>query len=275
MNYPITLGLKHSNQKTNPSMGGAGNEQDNTRNYVLKLAARLKDFIEFNPVVLPMSQNLDEVIRYINQELQPEVVIDHHLNGGGGQGTLLFCYTQGESLRAATIIYEEISKVTPWTDRGIKDGMIWNGEGLGIIKYTNCPALLIELVFQDSKEQMDHWLNNMDEYIEAEVKALCRIYNVTYRRKEGKGVGIIYICYGEFDYLLARVAAKIKPGYIVMEDDYKKNPQPGEKIKIGGSWTPDADTKLLSGKDGAETAKKVFECIFQSAPCCHEPLHLD
>jgi N-acetylmuramoyl-L-alanine amidase len=71
-----------------------------------------------------------------------------HFNAGGGKGTEAYAMSDAGRAFAARLVEEVVS--LGFIDRGVK-----LGSGLYVIRNTNAPAVLLEVAFVDSQEDMD------------------------------------------------------------------------------------------------------------------------
>jgi hypothetical protein len=260
---PILL-LKNSFQKTNPSVLG-GNEYDNTKEYIDKLYDKLQTVKKFLfTVICPYESNAVELYNYINNVLQPNFAIDHHLNGGGGIGSEIFCYTKGASNWLSECIYKKVSAVTPWDDRGIKNGMAWGDNGLRFIRELKCPSLLIELLFQDDEVQMKYFIDHMDELVNAEFEGICEFFKIpTPENKEVKTLDKIIVFNSIADgYIAGLFSSKINAPIIAYEI-IKDNPELIGNYKevhaIGGNYTVNHPNVIYHAiGDRFDTAKNIL-----------------
>ena len=78
------------------------------------------------------------------------------------QGTETFSYYNSASGgRLAECIQRQIVDALPVVDRGVKT------EGFYVIRWTNCPAVLVETAFIDNDEDAELLVNQKDEFAKA------------------------------------------------------------------------------------------------------------
>lgn len=103
-----------------------------------------------------------------------------HTNAGNGQGTEVFCYNASNLTAKSTIlsknIYDEVSKLTPTSDRGLKT----NQSFTEIIK-TKASCAYIEVEFHDSVSGSNWILNNINQIAEAIARGILKTLNITYK----------------------------------------------------------------------------------------------
>lgn len=96
-----------------------------------------------------------------------------HTNAGGGQGTEVFAYSGFESNKFVKAVYDAVAKVSPGTDRGIK-----NGNGLYEVYATTAVCAYVECEFHDT---YGNWIyNHVDELGEAIAKGVCAGLGLNY-----------------------------------------------------------------------------------------------
>lgn len=114
------------------------------------------------------NMTLSQVIMDSNR-LKPDLHFAIHTNAMGtpntGRGCEVWIHKKGgEAERFANILYSSISALTPWPDRGIKEGCnrFGPGKGLAELSQTNAPAALIEIDFHDNAASAKWLLANME-----------------------------------------------------------------------------------------------------------------
>jgi N-acetylmuramoyl-L-alanine amidase len=117
------------------------------------------------------SMSLNEVVKDSNKHAGTNGIhLALHSNAGGGSGAEIYYYSgsyAGQKL--AEDIYNEVSKLTPFKDRGVKHNTSFlelNG--------TKGIAVLLESVFHDHKEDVKWIKANMEPLAKAIVKGVCK-----------------------------------------------------------------------------------------------------
>ncbi|MGG3662114.1 N-acetylmuramoyl-L-alanine amidase [Bacillus gobiensis] len=87
-----------------------------------------------------------------------------HLNSGGGTGCEVLYYSEKA---LATKVSEAIAEVAGWKNRGAKER-----KELYFLRHTSAPAILIEVCFIDSKDNMKKINAKMNDIANAIVKAI-------------------------------------------------------------------------------------------------------
>lgn len=94
-----------------------------------------------------------------------DMCVSIHANCGGGHGTEVFTYGGREFNEAKNVLNNLVS--IGFTNRGIKDG-----KGLAMVRRPNAKAMLIEICFCDSEEDVNIYQNNIENIANAIVSGL-------------------------------------------------------------------------------------------------------
>lgn len=119
----------------------------------------------------------------------PDLHFAIHSNAGGGKGTEVYCHRFGGiGHTMAKNVYEELSKLTPVSDRGVHEGANFYGEGKPMyeLAYTNAPAALAEIDFHDSLEGANWIIENMDIVGKVIARGLLKTLEIPYIPKVNK-----------------------------------------------------------------------------------------
>lgn len=118
-----------------------------------------------------------------SNSLEPTVHFAIHSNAGGGRGCEVYCWRFGSSGHAlAQSIYNNLSGITPTSDRGVHEGYNFYGQGKHMyeVAYTDAPAVLVEIDFHDSIEGANWIMNNIEKIGVLFAKCLLIYLNVKY-----------------------------------------------------------------------------------------------
>jgi N-acetylmuramoyl-L-alanine amidase len=173
------LYLSPSTQENNYGAGNFGTEEFRMNQIADKVVTKLKD------VSIKIYRNKPNwTLNYIVNDSNAKKVDLHlaiHSNAGGGKGTEVYCYKHGVvGEQYAKILYNKLSKLTPWGDRGVKQGYNFYGPGKHMyeVAYTNAPAALVEIDFHDNKESAEWMLKNMDPIAAAIVDSILEYFKL-------------------------------------------------------------------------------------------------
>ena len=104
--------------------------------------------------------------------------ISIHVNAGGGTGAETL-YSRSHALKLAQAVQDFFSK-----DMGLRNRRVWLREDLGVLKYTKCPAIIIELAFIDSPQanpDIDILRNKQPDMAKSLAKAILGYLNIDYK----------------------------------------------------------------------------------------------
>lgn len=97
-----------------------------------------------------------------------DVHIPIHTNAGGGDGTLVMCYTGYTSNKYVTSIYNNVAAVSPGADDGIK-----TNTSLAEITGTKAIAVYVECEFHDDSTLAKWIVENTDTLAKAIAQGVC------------------------------------------------------------------------------------------------------
>lgn len=112
------------------------------------------------------SMTLREVVADSNTK-SPDLHVAIHSNasvGGNARGAEVYAHRFGGlGERLANNIYDEISKLTPTSDLGVKEGYkTFNGQGMYELRRTVAPAALAEVAFHDNPDDAQFIMDNIE-----------------------------------------------------------------------------------------------------------------
>ena len=122
-----------------------------------------------------------------SNEWGADVHIPLHTNAGGGDGTLVFCYKLSVDNPYVKCVYEELSKLTPTKDDGIKVG-----NNLYEITNTKCVCVYVECEFHDNVNLAKWIVENVTTIGETIAKGICKADGKEYKREEVKNKEVRY-----------------------------------------------------------------------------------
>jgi len=117
--------------------------------------------------------------------------IHTNANAGKSRGCEVFCHkSTGEGHRLAKEIYTKISNLTPSSDRGIKQGHNFYGQGKHMYELysTNSPAALVEVAFHDNKDDSEWIIENIEKIGIELAKGILVYFGITYKEKAEKNI---------------------------------------------------------------------------------------
>jgi len=149
----VYIGVGHGGSDPG-AVSGSHREAD----YALDIASACTAELKLYGVAVMQSRSTDITessaakIRECNN-YSPDLALDIHLNAGGGDGFEVFHSISGGKGKALAKSIENTVKAIGQNSRGLKTKTNKNGKDyFGFIRQTNCPALLVECAFVDSKD---------------------------------------------------------------------------------------------------------------------------
>lgn len=128
------------------------------------------------------TMTLEQVVADSNAK-QPDIHVAIHSNAGGGRGCEAYAWFVSDGKggykkdtpgrRLAQAIYDEVSRITPTADRGVK-----NGNHLYEIKHTAVPAALVEIAFHDNPADAAWIKANIENIGKAIAQGICDYFGV-------------------------------------------------------------------------------------------------
>lgn len=173
--------LSPSDQTSNPYSGVNTNESAQC----VKIASVAKKYLELNGFDVKVG---DVSAGYAGRVKQSnnwgaDLHIPIHTNAGGGDGTLVMCYSGNTGNAYVIGIYNNVAAVSPGKDDGIKVNT-----GLYEIKHTKAVCVYVECEFHDNAT-LSRWItNNTDVLGKAIAKGVCAGAGVAFRESSGEQV---------------------------------------------------------------------------------------
>ena len=172
--------LSPSTQESNLFVGGV-TEEVNSNAVCDILQKALSEKYGFEIRRNRPDMNLTQMINDSNN-FNPDIHVAIHSNAGGGRGCEVYYYRVdgkvSNSQQLSQYIYNELSPLTPSSDRGLKDGRAAN---LGEIVRTTACATLVEMAFHDNVEDAAWMLSNRQACSTALEKGICKYFGVAYK----------------------------------------------------------------------------------------------
>lgn len=157
--------LSPSTQEKNIGAGNYGTEEYRMN----QLADVIEDILKKHGVEVKRNNpnmSLYEVVTDSNN-FKPDLHFSPHSNAYDkeSRGCEVFCWKLGqEGEKIAKIIYDELSNITPTSDRGVKQGYNYFGEGKHLYELANTKAIacLAEVAFHDNSSDALWIINNIN-----------------------------------------------------------------------------------------------------------------
>ncbi len=155
-------------------------EKDLTLEITNELSMQLRDrgYVVINNRITDVSRDLNSDIRLANKE-NVDAVIEIHLNsneGIPGNGTETFYSITGKGKELAEAINDNLVALG-FRDRGAKTYTNFFGNDfLGIIRYTNAPAVLVEVFFINNSQDLAKY--DPEKIAKAIAEAVYKLYPI-------------------------------------------------------------------------------------------------
>lgn len=167
----IGIDMGHTVSGPNSGANGHMSESEETRrlgNLVISYLRGLGETV-INCSVDHAGTNADSLegrVKIAN-ESNLDIFVSLHFNSGGGYGTEIYTYN-GKRLPEAEMILKNMKELG-FRDRGIK-----NGNHLYVIRKTYATAMLVEVAFIDSKDDMNRYNQHIDRVAMAIAEGIIR-----------------------------------------------------------------------------------------------------
>lgn len=175
------LYISPSTQEHNKGVNGYGTEEQRMNQIADFMEQELRKYSN----VLEWRRNqptmtLKEVVADSNA-YKPDLHLAIHSNAGGGTGCEVYCMMGGNAEKAARIIYDILSNLTPMKDRNVK-----NGSHLYECNSTIAPAVLVEIAFHDNPNDATWVIKNERAIAQALVKGVLTYFNIPVKSNSEK-----------------------------------------------------------------------------------------
>lgn len=114
---------------------------------------------------------------------KPDIHFAVHSNAGGGRGCEVYCHKfGGNGEKLARAVYEELSPLTPTSDRGVNEGCDFYGLGKPLYELakTDAPAALVEIAYHDNAGDAQWIMSNIGLIGTALAKGVLKYFNIPY-----------------------------------------------------------------------------------------------
>ena len=183
----VYIGVGHGG--TDPGAVGNGLKE---KNLTLAIAMACESELARHGVLTKMSRTKDETDS-VNDKVKecnsfnPDLAMDIHINAGGGDGAEVFHTIKGGTgKKLAQNILVEVMEIGQ-NSRGTKVKENSSGKDyFGFIRSTNCPAVIVECAFIDTKKDIQI-IDTKAEQIamgEAIAKGVLKTLGVTYKEEK-------------------------------------------------------------------------------------------
>lgn len=172
--------LSPSTQERNKGVGKYGTEEERM-NQIADIVEQLLKNSGITVIRNKPTMTLKQVVEDSNKN-KPDIHFAIHSNAGGGTGCEVYAwlvpdgkggYKDTPGYRLAKAVYNEVSKITPMADRGVKQGV-----HLYEIKNTVASAALIEIAFHDNPVDASWITNNIDNIGKAIAQGICNYFGI-------------------------------------------------------------------------------------------------
>jgi N-acetylmuramoyl-L-alanine amidase len=180
----IKIYISPSTQENNIGAGSYGTEEARMN----QLADILCELLAYNGFEVRRNRpemTLSQVVSD-SDAWKPDIHVALHSNATGGKPTARGCVVFGylidgrvtNSERLSKFIYDELSNVTPTSDRGVKDG---EAERFAEIVKVDATSTLIEHFFHDNIDDVLFFLSHMYDFAVADLRGICKYFNIECR----------------------------------------------------------------------------------------------
>ena len=171
---------------------GAVNGARYEKNDNLRLSLKVKELLEPQGIQVILTRSgdnnptLKERTDLSNRE-KADYFLSIHRNSFGNEsakGAEIWVYSKASTntFNQGKGILDEVLKVIPFTNRGIKKGYTGNASlDYHVNRETNCPSALIELGFISNSEDNSLYDSKFNEIALAIIKGLCKAVGVQYK----------------------------------------------------------------------------------------------
>lgn len=187
--------LSASTQQDNKGVGNYGTEEQ--RMFILRdlVEQLIKSGNHGKDFIIEKNNNKSSSLSAIINESNSFNANTHwafHTNAGASSARgceVYYSYlnTNNSGKRAATLWYNEISPITPTSDRGVKKDNTVYSTGFAELRNTKAIAVLAEFIFHTNIKDVNFFLSNINKFAIATTKAIYKYYGYTYKVEKVEG----------------------------------------------------------------------------------------
>lgn len=180
--------LSASTQENNKGVGSYGTEEQ--RMFILRdiVEQLIKSSNHKNDFAIEKNNNKSSTLAAIVNEsnnFDSELHLAFHTNAGvasarGCESYYSYLNTNGKGYKIASLWYNEVSKITPSSDRGVHKDNVLYSSGLYELSNTKAVAALMEFIFHSNLSDVTFFLANINKFAIATVKAIFAYFNYSY-----------------------------------------------------------------------------------------------
>jgi N-acetylmuramoyl-L-alanine amidase len=141
------------------------------------------------------TMSLTQVVEDSNSK-NPDIHFACHSNAfdKNTKGCEGFCHRfGGKGEKLIKEVYSLVSKLTPWNDRGVKEGyQFYNGKPMYETCYTNAPAGLLEIDFHDNPAAAEWIVSNIERIGIAIAKGILKFFGIEYKEEKNENNNSFY-----------------------------------------------------------------------------------
>lgn len=170
--------LSPSSQTANSYASGKTNESAVCK----KIAIAAETALKRNDYMVKRGSTDKAVCQRVEEsnEWGADLHVPIHTNAGGGDGTLVMCYTGNANNKYVKAIYAEVAAISPGKDDGIKVRT-----NLAEIIGTKALCVYVECEFHDDTDLANWIITHTTELGEAIAKAICKADGKTFKTASG------------------------------------------------------------------------------------------
>lgn len=170
--------LSPSSQKENAYVTGNTNESAVCK----KIATAAETALKRNDYMVKRGSTEKTVSQRIAESNKwgADLHVPIHTNAGGGDGTLVMCFTGNTGNKYVKAIYEEVSALSPGKDDGIKVRT-----NLAEITGTKALCVYVECEFHDNTDLAKWIVSHTSEIGEAIARAICKADGKKFKTASG------------------------------------------------------------------------------------------